>query len=557
MLNFRTAYYDKDGTLITDKSAVAKRYATGWFAIDLGSTLPIAYIYYIIDPDSVPWRAVELQGTTGGTSSNLKVLKILRLFRLPKMLRLLKLKNLLLKHEDNEIFSRIMNSMSIIKLMVSLLYMSHFLACFWYIFGDLSETEMPDGTIIRGWVYRQHWGSYGWGGRYLTSFFHSITDDAMSYAETDTEKLWVSIQHVLYELFMAYLTGVFAGEVIAGNVAQQRYNEKMGEVKTFCRHHGLSFDLRRQVNEFYNHLNKTKTFFDEEQVLMELPPQTRKRVVEHIYAKMIDETEVKRNYPFLARLPTRLRYEIAQRLKPIPAQAGDLIYREGDYGEEMYFVDAGALYAYKHHGGQQTSVHRAAGIYATAQAEEDVTLHVRGIGGPTEEPGPYENFEALKQVFKPYGEVVDVVVRHRVEDGHNTSWALVTMESEASAQKALDNEVFAGKQKLVINPYKAKQAAASDGAMAKTRNRQLKVQERAQEMAMAKGKGKSKGKGNTANFSTTFHKDYGAYRYKFNDGNLPAPFNMVVRTIESPKTSQKSPKIPKIQISNTGVPISI
>ena len=87
-------------------------------------------------------------------------------------------------------------------------------------------------------------------------------------------------------------------------------------------------------------------------------------------------------------------------------------------------------------------------------------------------------------------EVVDVVVRHRVEDGHNTSWALVTMESEASAQKALDNEVFAGKQKLVINRYKAKQAAASDGAMAKARNRQLKVQERAQEMAMAKGKGK-------------------------------------------------------------------
>ena len=62
---------------------------------------------------------------------------------------------------------------------------------------------MPDGKIVHGWVYREHWGGtrdgsggYGWHGRYLTAFFHSITDETISYAETDVEKLWVSIQHV-------------------------------------------------------------------------------------------------------------------------------------------------------------------------------------------------------------------------------------------------------------------------------------------------------------------------------------------------------------------------
>ena len=159
--------------------------------------------------------------------------------------------------------------------------MTHLLACFWcvnnvrvsywkwcvgltrrgrYLFGDMSVTEMPDGEIVHGWVFRQ-WGTYayGWPGRYLTAFFHSITDDTINYAQTDLEKVWVSIQHVrssrlflfghrlcgcslrqimlaclkpwtqqvLYEMFMAYLTGVFAGEVVAGNAGKQKYNEKV------------------------------------------------------------------------------------------------------------------------------------------------------------------------------------------------------------------------------------------------------------------------------------------------------------------------------------------
>jgi len=361
---------------------------------------------------------------------------------------------------------RFMNSMGIIKLMVNLLYMSHFLACFWYLFGDISTTEMPDGRLVRGWVYRQEWGSYGWGGRYLTSFFHSITDDTISYAETDIEKFWVSIQHVLYEMFMAYLTGVFAGEVIVGNAAQQKYNEKMGEVKEFCRHYALPFALRHEVNAFYAHLNATKTFFDENEVLNEFPPQIRKRVIEHIYDAIVDDKKVKTRYPFLSRLPSRLRYELAQHLKPVPAQIGDVIYKEGDYGEEMYLVDAGSCRAYKK--SAVNTVKRTGHIYATTKVEEGVTLHVRGIGGPTEEPGPYESKEALRVVFRPYGDVIDAMIRHLVEDGKNTSWALVTLSDQYGAERALSADVMAGDRKLNINPYQAKQAAASTGAMARS-----------------------------------------------------------------------------------------
>ena len=64
------------------------------------------------------------------------------------------------------------------------------------------------------------------------------------------ELLWSGMQHILYEAFLAYLTGVFAGEVISGNAAQQEYTAKMDQVKYFMHHYQLPYSLRKQINAF-------------------------------------------------------------------------------------------------------------------------------------------------------------------------------------------------------------------------------------------------------------------------------------------------------------------
>lgn len=101
----------------------------------------------IREPSALPWRAEE---GGGGSGSTIKLLKILRLFRLTKMLKLLRMKELLERHEGNELLMRFMGSMTIVKLFIQLLYMCHFLACFFYMFGDISESGRPDGTVIHG-----------------------------------------------------------------------------------------------------------------------------------------------------------------------------------------------------------------------------------------------------------------------------------------------------------------------------------------------------------------------------------------------------------------------
>eukprot|EP01047_Picozoa_sp_COSAG01_P004318 COSAG01_NODE_142_length_24198_cov_8.924893_7_plen_710_part_00 len=290
LLNFRTAFYDRDHVLQSKPTAVAWNYLTGWFTLDILSCAPVNYVIYITDPTMLPWRVAESDGDQSSAGS-IKLLKLLRLVRLTKMVRMLKLKSILEKYEDSRLMMMFRTNQPILTVVGVLMYMTHILACIWYYLGAMGEIamEMPDGQIVHGWVYRQMWGSYGWPGRYLTSFWHSITDETAEHAETDVEKIWSSIQHVLYEMLMAYLTGVFAGEIVEGNAGKQKYKEKVSEVQEFYRHYKLSWDIRRDIASWLQHFSETKTFFDEQEILRDFPPSIRKRIIKHIYSNIVDD----------------------------------------------------------------------------------------------------------------------------------------------------------------------------------------------------------------------------------------------------------------------------
>ena len=108
------------------------------------------------------------------------------------------------------------------------------------------------------------------------------------------------------------------------------------------------------------------------------------------------------------------------------------------------------------------------------QAEQQI--HVRGIGidgwdGTEGGVGRYENEAALQEIFGAFGTFVQATIRHRIEDGQNTSWALVTMGDAESVDRALAApSVMAGTGKLVLNRYSKKQAAASTGAMVRVQH---------------------------------------------------------------------------------------
>eukprot|EP01045_Picozoa_sp_COSAG04_P025679 COSAG04_NODE_3415_length_2831_cov_8.177892_2_plen_206_part_00 len=126
--------------------------------------------------------------------------------------------------------------------------------------------------------------------------------------------------------------------------------------------------------------------------------------------------------------------------------------------------------------------------------QEEHQLHVRGIGvdgwdGTEEGTGSYENEEALEEIFSVFGSFVQATIRHRIADGKNTSWALVTMGDAESVDRALSApSVMAGTNNLVLNRFSSKQAAASTGAMARVQKEALRGLSGAEVKALRLGK---------------------------------------------------------------------
>ena len=111
--------------------------------------------------------------------------------------------------------------------------------------------------------------------------------------------------------------------------------------------------------------------------------------------------------------------------------------------------------------------------------EQERMIHVRGVGvegwdGTEEGRGVYESDEALEEIFEVFGPYVRATIRHRVQNGQNTSWALVTMGDTESLDRALAApRVMAGDTALVLTRVSAEKAAASTGGMAAVRQEVL------------------------------------------------------------------------------------
>jgi len=80
----------------------------------------------------------------------------------------------------------------------------------------------------------------------------------------------------------------------------------------------------------------------------------------------------------------------------------------------------------------------------------------------------YENGDALEDLFEDqleFGEVDTVTIRHRMDqDGRNTSWALVTMETTDGAAKALRADLPGLMTCSLFSEAKAAEGTASGGA---------------------------------------------------------------------------------------------
>eukprot|EP01047_Picozoa_sp_COSAG01_P024023 COSAG01_NODE_1471_length_10198_cov_4.595703_3_plen_176_part_00 len=94
--------------------------------------------------------------------------------------------------------------------------------------------------------------------------------------------------------------------------------------------------LRNRVKRFMATLYEQKTGFDEREVLSNLPPAMAQELRYHLYTSLIVKV------PIFAYMEEGAVTLICSLLKPYKAMGGDVIFKQGEAGREMFIVQVGS-----------------------------------------------------------------------------------------------------------------------------------------------------------------------------------------------------------------------
>ena len=151
-----TGFYDEDMILITNHSAIMKKYLKSWMLIDILACFPLHLILEI---------SVQLNSLVRLTRFKL----LWRLIRITKLLRLLRV----FKSDDQRKTIHLALKLSIqLERVLTFLFIDafliHIIACFWILIGKNSQTS-------ESWIYFYGFNDLDNGSLYIASLYWTVT----------------------------------------------------------------------------------------------------------------------------------------------------------------------------------------------------------------------------------------------------------------------------------------------------------------------------------------------------------------------------------------------
>uniref|UniRef100_A0AAY4CZS6 Cyclic nucleotide-binding domain-containing protein n=1 Tax=Denticeps clupeoides TaxID=299321 RepID=A0AAY4CZS6_9TELE len=330
VLNFRTGIVKEDSTeIILDPQHIKKRYLRSWFAVDFISSIPVDYIFLIvetrIDTDFYKTaRALRIVRF-------MKILSLLRLLRLSRLIRYI--------HQWEEIFHMTYDLASamvrIVNLIGMMLLLCHWDGCLQFLVPMLQD--FPADC----WVSKNKMVNDTWGQQYSYALFkamsHMLCIGYGMYPPVGMTDVWLTILSMIvgatcYAMFVGHATAL----IQSLDSSRRQYQEKYKQVEQYMSFHKLPADMRQRIHDYYEHRYQGK-MFDEESILGELNEPLREEIISFNCRKLVATMPLFANADpnFVTSMLTKLRFEVFQ--------PGDYIIREGTIGKKMYFIQHGVL----------------------------------------------------------------------------------------------------------------------------------------------------------------------------------------------------------------------
>jgi hypothetical protein len=268
-----------------------KRYLKTWFVIDLLAAIPFIIVFN--NP-------------------------LFGLFRLLKITRLIQFMYLVRKKSVK--FS---DYSMMIFFLFWLIIVSHWLTCGWIELRTFSAET--DSTT-----------------KYVTSLYWVVeTISTVGYGETNPIN---NLQYMYAMVIMLFGVAVY-GFIIANianilskrNPARAQFFNNLEQLKIFVNYRNIPLSLQKKIRDYYDYIWKKKLGFDESIFLSGLPQGLRNEVSLHL------RKEILQKIPLFDGVSNEFLNEVSLFMRPIVCVPNEYVFKEGDTGNEMYFVIKGKL----------------------------------------------------------------------------------------------------------------------------------------------------------------------------------------------------------------------
>lgn len=268
-----------------------KDYLKGWFAVDFIAAIPFMFIF------------------------NLPALGILRLLKFTRIAQYMHLwRQRSVKFGDYLILGFFIYWLMIV---------THWLTC--------------------GWIALRN---YPFGSDSLTNYVKSLywvieTITTVGYGDVVPQN---NIQHIYAMMIMLGGVGVY-GFVIGNianilskrNPAKTQFYNNLEQLKVFVNYRNIPLSLQKKVRDYYTYIWKKKLGFDESVFLSGLPQGLQNEVSVHLKRQILEKI------PLFKGVSDDFLQEVSLYMRPVIVIPDECIFKEGDAGNEMYFVIRGKL----------------------------------------------------------------------------------------------------------------------------------------------------------------------------------------------------------------------
>lgn len=307
ILNFKTAYIDRNNNYVSDPARIARNYLRTWFVIDVLASFPF-----------------ELFALAAGRKIDLSILALLKLPRLLRLGRLMKKLDALTSA----------NAFRIVNLLIAFTLCAHWVACLWFLLGSQEGTpNWIDEYGLEGVdVETQYVNSLYWAVTTMTTVgFGDITP------VSPDERVFASWVFLFGAVIYASIFGNVALLIQSFSLSTLRYRERLLLLQDFFQANSLPASLKQQVFLYMEYMWKLHRGFNVHNAVAELPPDLQTEILMEMHGGLL------RRVPIFKSCSESFLRSIVMKLQPQVSLPGDYIIHEGDFGDEMYFVRNGRV----------------------------------------------------------------------------------------------------------------------------------------------------------------------------------------------------------------------